>query len=99
MHATRKMGLQGVQGNQKATATKNSAERKRIADKVNGIYNQTKAKVETLLSSLDTEVANKFIQGTERAKAAFESHVALKMEPIKKSAMAIRFLVLSNSVG
>ena len=84
MHATRKMGLQGVQGNQKATATKNSAERKRIADKVNSIYNQTKAKVETLLSSLDTEVANKFIQGTERAKAAFESHVALKMAAYKK---------------
>ncbi len=84
MHAARTTGLKNVAGNQKGTAQKNSAARKKIADKVNSIYNKTKTEVDTLLDSLDAEVATKFTTGAKHARLAFEAHVAVKMAAYKK---------------
>jgi len=84
MNAAHTGGLNKVAGNQKDTATKNSDARKKIADSVNTIYGNTKTKVDTLLSSLDTDVAAKFINGSKVARKAFEDHVETKMTAYKK---------------
>ncbi len=84
MNAARVSGLNKVAGNQKQTASKNSVERKRIADAINGKYEAAKSKVDTILKQLDTDVAKEFVKGSNAAKKAFEGHIDTKMAAYKK---------------
>jgi len=96
MHAARTGGLNKITGNQKNTSNKNSLKRKEIADKINGIYTATKEKVDTLLSSLDTEVAAKFTAGSKKARQAFEDHVEVGMAAYKKERYGDSFFSLKQ---
>lgn len=84
MHGARKGGLDKVLGNQKETASKDTAERKKIADNINKIYNDAKGDVKGILDGLDDTVAKKFAAGSLAAKIAFEKHVDKEMKAYKK---------------
>ncbi|HRB73131.1 MAG TPA: hypothetical protein PK776_14920, partial [Flavobacterium sp.] len=84
MHGSRKGGLDKVLGNQKETASKDTAERKKIADNINKIYNDAKGDVKGILDGLDDTVAKKFAAGSLAAKIAFEKHVDKEMKAYKK---------------
>ncbi|MEO4006958.1 hypothetical protein [Flavobacterium sp. CAU 1735] len=84
MHGSRKGGLDKVLGNQKETASKDTAERKKIADNINKIYNDAKGDVKGILDGLDDTVAKKFAAGSIAAKIAFERHVDKEMKAYKK---------------
>jgi len=84
MHGARKGGLDKVLGNQKETASKDTAERKKIADNINKIYNDAKGDVKGILDGLDDTVAKKFAAGSIAAKIAFERHVDKEMKAYKK---------------
>jgi len=84
MHGSRKGGLDKVLGNQKETASKDTAERKKIADNINKIYNEAKGDVKGILDGLDDTVAKKFADGSRAAKIAFERHVDQEMKAYKK---------------
>ncbi|MBL7879827.1 MAG: hypothetical protein JNN23_08195, partial [Chryseobacterium gambrini] len=79
MHGARKGGLGNVHGNQQQTSAKDSQKRKEIADHINGIYVSSKADVDSILNNLDTTVAKKFDEGSQKAKKAFEDHVEKEM--------------------
>lgn len=64
-----------VLSRQAAAKAKEEAERKAVADRIEGIYNKTKAKVEQLLAGLDTEVGAIFDRGVDGAIAAMKSYV------------------------
>lgn len=84
MNASRVAGLNKVANDQKKTASKDSVERKRIADAINGKYEATKTKVDGILDQLDTDVAAAFVTGSNAAKKAFESHIEKEMTAYKK---------------
>lgn len=84
MNAARVSGLNKVAGNQKQTASKNSVERKRIADAINGKYEATKSKVDAILDQLDSDVAKEFVKGSNAAKKAFEDHIDKEMTAYKE---------------
>ncbi len=85
MHASRVAGLGKVSGNQQQTATKDTAARKAVADKVQSLYEGTKTKVTTILDALDKSVAAKFVSGSKAAQKAFESHIETEMATYKKN--------------
>ncbi|MEW7277024.1 hypothetical protein ABW636_00335 [Aquimarina sp. 2201CG1-2-11] len=85
MHASRVAGLDKVSGNQQQTATKDTAARKAVADKVQSLYEGTKTKVTTILDALDKSVAAKFVSGSKAAQKAFESHIETEMATYKKN--------------
>lgn len=84
MHNARKGGLNHAHGEQKNTATKDTQKRKEIADRINSIYNTSKTDVDTILNTLDKDVAAKFDKGSKDAKRVFEDHVERKMQAYKK---------------
>ncbi|WP_426474649.1 AHH domain-containing protein [Chryseobacterium balustinum] len=84
MHGARKGGLGNVHGDQKQTSAKDSQKRKEIADHINGIYVSSKADVDDILKNLDTSVAKKFNDGSQKAKKAFEVHVDQGIKAYKK---------------
>jgi len=84
MHGARKGGLGNVHGDQKQTSAKDSQKRKEIADHINGIYVSSKADVDGILKNLDTLVAKKFDDGSQKAKKAFEVHVDQGIKAYKK---------------
>ncbi len=83
MHQDRANLLNQVTADQQTTGTTDTAERQRIADEINTIYENTKTDVETILSDLDTEVSQKFSAGTATAKQKFEDYVDRKMDAYK----------------
>ena len=84
MHNARTGGLNHAHGEQKNTATKDTQKRKEIADRINSIYNTSKTDVDTILNTLDKDVAAKFDKGSKEAKRVFEDHVERKMQAYKK---------------
>ncbi|WP_346985736.1 hypothetical protein [Chryseobacterium sp. POE27] len=84
MHNARKGGLNHAHGEQKNTATKDTQKRKEIADRINSIYNTSKTDVDTILNTLDKDVAAKFDKGSKDAKRVFEDHVERKMKAYKE---------------
>ena len=84
MFSSRKSSLNKSTAEQNKTALENTAKRKEIANKVDGLYLATQNKVKTLLSTLETEVADKFSTAASLAQQAFEDHIAQKMEAYKK---------------
>ncbi|MEW7281329.1 hypothetical protein ABW636_22300 [Aquimarina sp. 2201CG1-2-11] len=85
MHASRVAGLGKVSDNQQQTATKDTAARKAVADKVQSLYEGTKTKVTAILDALDKSVAAKFVSGSKAAQKVFESHIETEMATYKKN--------------
>lgn len=79
MHGGRQQMLTQVMGAQSETQGKDTQERAKIAGEINGIYEETKGKVENVLSSIDIEVKTKFDTGAAAAKQKFEAHVGKEM--------------------
>jgi len=79
MHQMRGSAFQKVTGNQKNTAKKDTSEREKIANDINGIYESTKTEVNTILDSLEDKVGKRFDYFAKIAKKAFEDYVAMKM--------------------
>lgn len=96
MNASRVAGLNKVANDQKKTASKDSVERKRIADAINGKYEAAKSKVDTILEQLDTDVAKEFVKGSNAAKKAFEDHIETKMTAYKKERYGDSWYSLKN---
>jgi len=80
MHGEHSQLLNRVMGAQSETQGKDTQERTKIANHINGIYQDTKKKVEKVLSNIDTEVTKKFDAGAATAKQIFENYVDQKME-------------------
>ncbi|MEQ9023196.1 MAG: DUF4157 domain-containing protein [Pseudomonadales bacterium] len=80
MHGERSQLLNQVMGAQSETQGKDTQERTKIANHINGIYQDTKKKVEDVLSNIDEEVTKKFDAGAATAKQIFENYVDQKME-------------------
>ncbi|BAZ23368.1 hypothetical protein NIES4073_42560 [Kalymmatonema gypsitolerans NIES-4073] len=83
MHGERTQSLQQVGGKQENAKGKDEEARTKIAGDLQKIYDQTKTKVEKILSDLDKEVEKKFDKGAADARKAFEDYVAQKMDAYK----------------
>jgi hypothetical protein len=83
MHGTREGVLNNVLGQQTDTGSQDTAERTRIANEINAIYETTKTDVEAILSSLDTTVSEMFTTAATDAKQQFEDYVEEKMDAYK----------------
>ncbi len=72
-----------VDTSQNQTGTADTAERTRIANEINTIYETTKTEVELILSTLDETVSTMFTNAADRAKSKFEAHVHERMDAYK----------------
>jgi len=84
MHASRTKELNNVFDAQGKTGETDTAARQKVIDDINGIYEKTKKEVTDTLDQLEADVETKFNDGAEKAKKAFEDHVAAKMKAYKK---------------
>ncbi|WP_062056986.1 eCIS core domain-containing protein [Aquimarina longa] len=84
MHGDRTQVLGQVQGNQQQTSQTDTAERTRIANEINTLYETTKTDVETILSDLDSKVHLLFKAGASLAKQAFEDFIEKKMDKYRE---------------
>ena len=84
MFATRTTALTGVQGEQEQTKTEDEKAREKVANDINGIYEKTKTKVDSILSALDGKVTALFDDGAKKAADAFENYVDKRMEAYKE---------------
>ncbi|WP_199302655.1 DUF4157 domain-containing protein [Oscillatoria sp. FACHB-1406] len=83
MHGEKAQLLTQVLGLQTNTKGQDEQKRSEVASNIQGIYNNTKQKVETLLSQLDGEVNQQFDSGAAAAKTQFENDVAQQMKSYK----------------
>lgn len=83
MHGDRAQLLSQVVGKQTGAKGKDEAARAKVANDIQGIYQQTKTRVEGILNSLDGEVSGAFDQGAGEAKRLFEDYVEQKMKAYK----------------
>ena len=72
IHGIRTQQLGKVGAQQLGTKAKDAQERQRITDTINGIKDKTRADVETILASMETEASNIFEAGLKRAEQAYE---------------------------
>ncbi len=84
MHQDRTGVMGQVSAGQRQTATKDTSARQKVADHINGLYEQTKTEVESILSNLDTSVKTMFDTASARATKAFENHVDKRMSAYKR---------------
>ena len=84
MHADRAGLLAQVGTQQGATKTKDEQERQRVGAEINTIYEETKSKVESILSALDGKVSAAFDRGAAEANQAFEDYVDARMDAYKE---------------
>lgn len=75
MIGTKSASKSKVLSRQEAAKLKDEAARKKVADDIEAIYNETKTKVEGKLNSLEEEVNGIFDSGTETALAQMKSYV------------------------
>jgi hypothetical protein len=68
---------------QQAAKAKDEAERKKVADTIEGIYNKTKEQVEAKLGALDEEVNTHFDGGTDAALAAMKAYTEQRIDAYK----------------
>ncbi|MFD1614229.1 eCIS core domain-containing protein [Gelatiniphilus marinus] len=83
MHGDRSNILNEVVSQQTETGTQNTAERERISNEINDIYNTTKTDVEAILEELDAKVTEKFDKAARQAKLKFENYVTREMNRYK----------------
>ncbi|MFL5655411.1 MAG: hypothetical protein ACJ8CB_14705, partial [Ktedonobacteraceae bacterium] len=92
--ADEKQGLNGLRGEhnkagaaiklrQQSTKEKDEADRKKVADDIEKIYNETKQSVEKKLASLETDVSTMFDQGVEAAMKHMTDHIDARMSKWK----------------
>ena len=84
MHADRAGLLAQVGTQQGAAKTKDEQERQRVGAEINTIYEETKSKVESILSALDGKVSAAFDRGAAEANQAFEDYVDARMDAYKE---------------
>ncbi len=84
MHGQREQLLTQVTGKQDETKTKDEQERTKIANDIDGIYQNTKKDVEGILDGLDKEVTDRFKVAGDTAKKKFEEYVAPYMKEYMK---------------
>jgi hypothetical protein len=71
IHDSRSSHFAGVAGHQVATKLKNAAERQRITETIAGIKDKTRADVEQILVSMETEASAIFEAGLKRAEHSY----------------------------
>lgn len=76
---SRGRGQAKVLTRQQQHAAKEEAERKKVADTIEGIFGRTKKRVETMLDGLDMEVSTLFDAGVEAALATMKKFVDDKL--------------------
>ena len=76
--------LTNVEGKKENAGENYTAEEKKVADKINAIYERTKSSVEGRLSRLDARVQQVFDAGAAQARQRFEDFVARKMAAYKE---------------
>ncbi|MBE9225436.1 DUF4157 domain-containing protein [Phormidium sp. LEGE 05292] len=83
MHGEKEQLLTQVVGLQVDTKGQDEQKRSQVANHIQGIYNNTKQRVETALSQLDGEVNQQFDSGAAAAKTQFENYVDQRMKRYK----------------
>lgn len=83
MHNDRTNALNTVAEDQQTTGDTDTAERTRIADEINQIFENTKTDVEAILADLDAQTTEMFQAGATIAKQRFENYVERKMDDYK----------------
>ncbi|HEV2801609.1 MAG TPA: hypothetical protein VGW12_13980 [Pyrinomonadaceae bacterium] len=68
---------------QQAAKAKDEAERKKVSDTIEGIYNKAKEQVEAKLAALDEEVNTQFDSGTDAALAAMKAYTEARIDAYK----------------
>lgn len=69
-----------VKSKQQLAKEKDEAERKKVTDTIEGIYNETKAAVEKKLSSLETDVSAIFDRGIDAALASMQAYAKARID-------------------
>lgn len=72
IHGAREQQLGKVVSQQLGTRGKDAQERQRVTDTINGIKDKTRADVEGILASMETEAGDIFEAGLKRAEKAYE---------------------------
>lgn len=72
MQGARVQQLGKVDAQKSGTKDKNARERQRVTDTIDGIKNKTRADVEVILASMETDAGNIFEAGLKRAEQAYE---------------------------
>ncbi|HEY0320033.1 MAG TPA: polymorphic toxin type 15 domain-containing protein [Pyrinomonadaceae bacterium] len=72
MHGIRQQQLGKVDFQKLGTKEKDTQERQRVTDTINGIKDKTRSDVATILVSMETEAGNIFEAGLKRAEKAYE---------------------------
>jgi hypothetical protein len=83
MYQDRVEATSDVEGQQLEAKAEDEALRARIAQDINVIYEDTKSKVESILSKLDQDVEQAFDAGADAAQAAFVQYVDQRMRAYK----------------
>ncbi|MDJ0535917.1 MAG: hypothetical protein QNJ70_26080 [Xenococcaceae cyanobacterium MO_207.B15] len=83
MHGDRAKLLTQVVGKQTEGKGKDEQSRAKVAGDIQQIYSETKTKVESILSGLDTKVETAFDTGAAKAKQLFEDYVDVRMSAYK----------------
>ncbi|NTU83505.1 MAG: hypothetical protein HGA45_29740 [Chloroflexales bacterium] len=78
--ATQRQSGAGVKARQLTAKQKDELERKKVAETIEGIYNETKRVVDAKLESLDKEVEQVFDAGTEAAIQRMKSYVDTRFD-------------------
>jgi hypothetical protein len=73
IHMGRVAQLGKVGDKQHAEAARNAAKRQELTDKIKGVKDQTKTKVDAILSAMDDEAPKIFGRGLERAERAYDA--------------------------
>jgi hypothetical protein len=73
MQGLRTLGVGQVVGRQVGTSNKDRVERERITSTIEGIKKQTKADVEEILKSMETEASDIFAEGLAAAERAYRN--------------------------
>jgi hypothetical protein len=84
MQTDRAALLNQVTGKQTDAKTQDEQARSKVAADIQKIYEESKGKVETILSGLDTKVSTAFDAGAQAAKQAFEDYVDARMDAYKE---------------
>lgn len=84
MQGARTQNSAAVLSRQSQTKTKDEAARREVGQRIQGIYDKTKAEVDRILGALDGKVEKAFDEGSAAARKAFEDVVAARMDAYKE---------------
>lgn len=84
MRGSRAGSKTDVRSRQETAREKEERERKQVADKIQGMYNATRQKVEGKLNALDGEVNDLFDRGEKAAREQFETYVDREVSAYKR---------------